>query len=119
MTAICVAIGGVAGVLARYGLGTLVSPDRLPALTVGINVTGSFLLGLLLPVGHDLPPAVRAGLAIGLLGGFTTFSTFAVDVFLDIDTGRGGEALAYLAASVVLGVAAAAGGYFAGRALAG
>ena len=119
VTVLCVAIGGVAGVLARYGLGTLVSTDHLPALTVAINVVGSFLLGLLLPIGHDLPHAVRTGLAIGLLGGFTTFSTFSVDVFLDIDTGRGGEALAYLAASVVLGVAGAAAGYFAGRALAG
>jgi fluoride ion exporter CrcB/FEX len=40
-----------------------------------------------------------------------------VDVFMDIESGNGGEALAYLAASVVLGIAAAAGGYYAGRAI--
>jgi CrcB protein len=118
VTVLCVAIGGAAGVLARYGLGTLVSGDHLPTLTVAINVAGSFLLGFLLPFGHDLPAAVRTGLAIGVLGGFTTFSTFSVDVFLDLETGRAGEAALYLMASVVLGVAAAAGGYYAARGLA-
>ncbi|MEA2404550.1 MAG: fluoride exporter [Thermoleophilaceae bacterium] len=117
MTVLCVAAGGVAGVLARYGLGTLFSTDRLPALTVAINVVGSFALGLVVAVGHELPAAVRTGLAVGLLGGFTTFSTFSVDVFLDIETGRPGEAFLYLAASVLVGVAAAAAGYYAGRAV--
>jgi CrcB protein len=105
-------------VLARYGIGTSVSSDALPWATVAINVAGSLALGFLVAVGHSLSADVRAALAIGFLGGFTTFSTFAVDVFLDLESGRGGEALAYLAASVLLGVAAAGGGYFAGRALA-
>jgi CrcB protein len=118
VTVLLVALGGAAGTLARYGLGRLVSVDALPWLTVGINVTGSFLLGFLIAVGDWFSAEVRTALAIGLLGGFTTFSTFSADVFLDIDAGRAAEAGAYLAASVVGGVGAAAVGYFLGRALA-
>lgn len=118
MTALLVAIGGAAGVLARYGIGRLVDPNDLPVATVAINVTGSALLGFLVAVGGSLAPEIRTALAVGVLGGFTTFSTFSVDVWLDLEAGRVGEALLYAAASVVLGVAAAAGGYAAGRALA-
>lgn len=118
MTALYVGLAGVVGVLARYGIGTAVSTDTLPWATVAINVAGSLMLGFLIAVGDWFSAEVRAALAIGFLGGFTTFSTFAADVFLDFESGRPGEAVAYGAASVVLGVAAAAGGYFMGRALA-
>ena len=118
MTALLVAIGGAGGVLARYGIGRLVDPNDLPTATVAINVSGSALLGFLVAVGSSLAPEIRTALAIGVLGGFTTFSTFSVDVFLDIEAGRAGEALLYAAASVLLGIVAAAGGYYAGRAVA-
>jgi CrcB protein len=108
----------VAGVLARYGLGTAVPTDRLPWMTVAINVFGSFLLGFLLPLGDQMSAPVRNGLSIGLLGGFTTFSTFSVEVFYDIHSGDSSFALLYLAASVVGGVAAAGLGYYAGRVVA-
>lgn len=49
-----------------------------------INVTGSALLGFLVATGGSLAPEIRTALAVGLLGGFTTFSTFSVDVFLDL-----------------------------------
>jgi CrcB protein len=104
-------------VLARYGLGTAVSTDQLPWMTVAINIAGSFLLGFLLPVGEDLSAPLRNGLSIGLLGGFTTFSTFSVEIFYDTHTGDGGFALLYLAASLIGGVAAAGIGYYAGRAV--
>jgi fluoride exporter len=81
-------------------------------------VTGSLLLGFLVSVGDWFSPEVRTALAVGLLGGFTTFSTFSVDVFADIEAGRGGEALLYLSLSLILGVGAAAAGYYAGRAVA-
>jgi CrcB protein len=112
-----VAAGGVVGVLARYGLGTTVNTAQLPWMTVAINVVGSFLLGFLLPVGEDWSSPVRNGLSIGLLGGFTTFSTFSVEVFYDTHTGDGSFALLYIAASVIGGVAAAGLGYYAGRAV--
>jgi CrcB protein len=117
LNVLAVAAGGVVGVLARYGLGTAVDSSRLPWMTVAINVVGSFLLGFLLPVGEHLSSPLRNGLSVGLLGGFTTFSTFSVEVFYDAHSGDGGFALLYLAASVIGGVAAAGLGYYAGRAV--
>lgn len=118
MTALWVGLAGAAGVLARYGIGTAVSSAALPWATVAINVAGSLALGFLVAASEWFSPELRAALGVGFLGGFTTFSTFSVDVFTDLEAGRAGEAMAYLAASVVLGVLAAGGGYFAGRALA-
>jgi CrcB protein len=113
-----VAAGGVVGVVARYALGTTVAHDTLPWVTVAINVVGSFLLGLLTAVGTGLAPEVRTALGVGLLGGFTTFSTFSVDVLKQIEAGESGKALLYIVASVILGIGAAAVGYYAGRAVA-
>ena len=103
--------------LARYGLGTAVHADGLPWMTVAINVVGSFALGFLLPVAADWSDPARNGLSIGLLGGFTTFSTFSVEVFYDAHSGDSGFALLYLAASAIGGIAAAGLGYYAGRAV--
>ena len=55
MTVLLVAAGGVVGVTARYALGTTVSHETLPWVTVAINVGGSFLLGLLTTLGTGLP----------------------------------------------------------------
>ena len=118
MTVLLVAVGGATGSLARYGLGRLVDTGTLPWLTVGINIVGSFLLGFLVATASWFPDHVRIGLAVGLLGGFTTFSTFSVDVFLELDTGDATQAVMLLAASVGFGVGAAAGGYLIGRQLA-
>jgi len=85
---------------------------------VAINVVGSFLLGLLTAVGTGLAPEVRTALGVGLLGGFTTFSTFSVDVLRQIEAGESGKALLYIVAAVILGIGAAAVGYYAGRAVA-
>ena len=104
--------------MARYALGTTVAHDTLPWVTVAINVVGSFLLGLLTAVGTGLAPEVRTALGVGLLGGFTTFSTFSVDVLKQIEAGESGKALLYIVASVILGIGAAAVGYYAGRAVA-
>jgi CrcB protein len=86
-------------------------------VTVVINVVGSFLLGLLV-VAHWASPQTRTALGVGLLGGFTTFSTFSVQAFLDFEAGEPGRAVIYVLASVLLGLAAAAAGYYLGRALA-
>jgi CrcB protein len=111
VTAALVAVGGLAGVLARYGTGRLSGGgEALLWSTVGINVAGSFLLGLL--VGSSwFSRDVREGLGVGFLGGFTTFSTFSVQIVTEADAGRTGTAALYLAASVVGGIAAAAAGY--------
>jgi CrcB protein len=117
MTTLLVAVGGVLGVLARFGISRLtLHHESLVWSTVGINLAGSFLLGLLVAepwFSRD----VREAVGVGLLGGFTTFSTFSVQVVLEVDAGRPGKAALYLAVSVLGGIAAAAGGYLLGRAL--
>jgi CrcB protein len=114
MTALLVAVSGGLGVLARYGLGTAVQGIWT---IVAVNVLGSFLLGVLVTVG-GLSEDVRLVLGVGFLGGFTTFSTFTVQIVLEADGGRPGTAAAYLLASVVAGIAAAVLGYVVGRTLA-
>lgn len=108
MTALLVAVAGGLGVLARHLLSSAVQG---PWTTVTINVVGSFLLGLLVAAAWASPQA-RTVAGAGFLGGFTTFSTFSVQVVGDLDAGRPGHALAYLLVSVVLGVLAAAAGFW-------
>jgi CrcB protein len=118
VTTLFVAVGGTLGVLSRWGITRLtLHSEALLWATVAINVVGSFLLGLLVAedwFGRDL----REGLGVGFLGGFTTFSTFSVQIVLEGDAGRTGTAAAYLAASVLGGIAAAVAGYALGRTLA-
>jgi CrcB protein len=84
---------------------------------VAINLVGCFALGVLTSAAGDWSPAVRDGLGIGFLGGFTTFSTFAVQAVVETDAGRPGIAALYLALSVLGGLAAATLGYALGRAM--
>jgi CrcB protein len=119
-----VAAGGALGAPARYGVSLAVSitPGSFPWGTFGINVSGSFALGVLLAVllaRFPADPHLRPFLATGFLGAYTTYSTFAVETDLLIRNGHAGVALAYAAASLVAGLAAAAAGLRLGRALAG
>ncbi len=115
MSVFLVALGGAFGSLARYGLATSVPAGERPWMIVAINVAGSLALGFLVAIGPDLSPAVRAGIGAGVLGGFTTFSTFSMDVFGEFETGRGAQALLIVILSVGLGVGAAAAGWSLGR----
>jgi fluoride exporter len=109
-----VALGGAFGSVARYGVGVAFGDTKWPAATLAINVVGSFLLGVVLTWGAArLSPDVRVGLAVGVLGGFTTYSTFSHDA-ATLD--RRGAAL-YVVASVALGVAAALAGRSVGERL--
>ncbi len=114
MIALLVAVAGAGGVLARYGLSSVVHGDALPWTTAAINVAGSFLLGMLVAP-HGLSPQMRTALGVGFLGGFTTFSTFSVQAFLDLQAGEPVRALVLVLVSVVAGVGAAAAGYYVGR----
>jgi CrcB protein len=115
VTTLLVGSAGLAGVLARYGLTRVtLHTEALLWTTVGINVVGSFLLGIL-AAEHWFSRDVREALGVGFLGGFTTFSTFSVQVVLEVDGGRTDKALAYLVASVAGGIAAAALGFALGR----
>jgi fluoride exporter len=102
--------------LLRYGISSGFHGDALPWATVAINVCGSFLLGVVV-VAHWASPQTRTALGVGFLGGFTTFSTFSVQAFLDAEAGEPLRALSYVLVSVVLGFAAAAAGYYLGRAI--
>lgn len=114
VTVVIIGVAGAAGVLTRYGIGQL-TPSMWA--TLAVNVVGSLLLGILVHAGRDLDPALRDALGVGFLGGFTTFSTFSVQAVLEADGGKAGTALLYVAGSVLLGIAAAAAGYFGARAV--
>jgi fluoride exporter len=118
VTTLLVGAAGLAGVMARYGLTRLtLHTEALLWTTVGINVVGSFLLGIL-AAEHWFSRDVREALGVGFLGGFTTFSTFSVQIVLEVDGGRTDKAVAYLVASVAGGIAAATLGFAFGRRLA-
>ncbi|MDQ2648377.1 MAG: CrcB family protein [Actinomycetota bacterium] len=116
MQIVLVAVLGAAGALARYGLGSWLGGSSFPWTTLGINVAGCFVLGWLLVWGPDhLDERVATGVGIGFLGAFTTFSTFGVESHRLLRDDRPAAALTYVALSVVLGVAAAAVGYWVAR----
>lgn len=118
MTTLLVGIGGALGVLARYGISRVtLHTETLIWSTVAVNIVGSFLLGLLVAE-HWFGRDVREALGVGFLGGFTTFSTFSVQIVLEANAGEPWRAFGYLIASVAGGVLAAAAGYALGRKLA-
>ncbi|MEU8113906.1 CrcB family protein [Micromonospora sp. NPDC048947] len=110
-----IAAGGVLGALARAGLQHAVPhpPSGFGWATFIVNTSGCLLIGVLMAVlghlggGH---PLARPFLGVGVLGGFTTFSTYAVDVQQAIVVGAPGTALAYLAATVLGALVAVAVG---------
>jgi len=117
---VVVAVGGALGALARYGvqLGLPHSPGAWPWATVAVNLTGCLLIGLLLAVLLARAPDhpwLRPFLATGVLGGYTTFSTFSVDAVQLVEAGRWPQAVAYLLVSVVGGLAAVVLGLGVGR----
>ncbi|MGV9537494.1 fluoride efflux transporter FluC [Streptosporangium sandarakinum] len=110
-----VAAGGAAGATARYGAGLLwPTPDgSFPWTTLGVNAVGCLLIGVLMAVlaaASAAPAWVRPFLGTGVLGGFTTFSTFSVDIQGLLLGGRPGVALAYLAATPVAALIAVTAG---------
>lgn len=113
-----VAVGGAVGTSARAGLETAFAPGAgsWPWTTFAINLVGSFLLGALLErLARSGPDdgwrrRVRVLVGTGVLGGFTTYSTFALEVDRLVDAGHAGLGVAYALGSVVLGVVAAGGG---------
>jgi fluoride exporter len=118
------ALGGVLGALARWGVGETLPHDAgsWPWATLLVNLTGCLVLGVLIAAlfaEHPDSPWLRPFLGTGVLGGYTTFSTFAVDVVQLTDTGAAGAAVGYVAASVLGGLLAAVAGVALGRAVSG
>jgi len=114
---LAIAAAGAVGAVARYGLGVVVGVRSFPWTTLGINVTGSFMLAYLLagPLAQRLSSTATLALAVGLLGAFTTFSTFGYETVVLVRDDRPSAAAAYVAASMILGLGAAALGYWLGR----
>ena len=120
-----VALGGAAGALARYGVARVVahvtrapaeqSALVLPVATWIVNLGGSFLIGLAVPLLAREPGALRMLFVVGFLGAFTTFSTFSLETLALWQDGRLGWALVNSLGSVVAGLGCAALGLWRGR----
>ena len=113
-----VALGGAIGASARYGVNLLAVRlvPGLPLGTLAVNVLGCLAMGLLTAMlmlrgGQHLAPL----LLTGVLGGFTTFSAFALDTMTLWERGAGGMAIGYVLASVVLSLVAVMAGLAIGR----
>lgn len=108
-----VGIGGAIGAMARYGTGVLVGQlwrDPFPLATLLINVAGSLAMGLLVGwFARVLPPSqeeIRLLVAVGILGGFTTFSAFSLDTIALLERGDVLQAGVYVLLSVIASIAA-------------
>ena len=117
-----VALGGGVGAVLRHlvGLASLRAfGPGFPYGTMIANVVGSLLMGLLIEwlVRRGGSPQLRLLLATGLLGGFTTFSSFSLDAVALWERGEGALALGYVVGSVALGLLGLVAGLAVGRAL--
>lgn len=106
-----VAVGGALGSLARWGVSAALTPrpGTFPWATFGINVTGSLLLGALIVLAAEVwPPSryARPFLAVGVLGGYTTFSAYMLDTRSLLVTGHPVLAASYLFGSLAAGLMA-------------
>ena len=119
MAYLLAALGGAVGGVARWALAeVLPSPGGWPWATLVVNLTGCFLLGALIAVlaaRSPEPPWARPFLGAGVLGGYTTYSAFAVEVVDLVDHGALGLAAGYVLLSVAGGVAAVVLGAVSGR----
>ena len=120
--ALWVGLGGFLGANARYFLGVWVAArfgTTFPYGTFVINITGSFILGLIMGSleGHVLSPVVRLSAAIGFVGAYTTFSTWTYETLRLIENGSWLLALANVFGSLLIGMLAVIVGVATGRAL--
>jgi CrcB protein len=120
---LAVALGGALGSLLRYFVAGAVQSAAWPGFPWGIfavNISGGFVMGLIVELSAlklHLVPEARAFLTIGILGGYTTFSTFSLDSVLLIQRGAWGAAAAYMVGSTVLSVLALFAGLWIVRAV--
>lgn len=108
---VAVSVGGAVGALGRYGLGLALPHDAgaFPGATFAINVSGCLLIGALIVLVTEwrpVHPLVRPLLGTGVLGGYTTFSTYAVDAHLMAAAARYATAAAYVVGTLLAAVAA-------------
>jgi CrcB protein len=120
-TYIAIAIGGIFGCWARYALTGLMQQiygSEFPYATLIINILGSFLMGFIFIETLErltISPALRTGILTGIIGGFTTFSTFEMETLLLVEQGEALKGVLYVVLSVGIGLCAAFGGAFMAR----
>jgi CrcB protein len=117
-----IAAGGALGSGARYGAGLLwpTATGSFPWTTLGVNVSGCLIIGIFLVVLSEAwtaPAWMRPFFGTGVLGGFTTFSTYCLDIGRLVSGGRVGLALGYLAATLLAALAAVTTGAWGTRRL--
>lgn len=123
MPLVMIGLGGFAGAIARYLVDGAVAErasGAFPWGTLLVNVSGSFILGLLFALSADravLPAEIRGPLLIGFIGAYTTFSTYMLESWRLVESGAIGLALLNILGSVALGLMAVFLGLLAGRAL--
>jgi CrcB protein len=116
-----VGLGGFGGAVLRWAVDGWISernPTAFPLGTLFINLTGSFVLGVLFALVVErnvLPADIRLPLMVGFLGAYTTFSTFMLESWRLVETGAYGLAAANLVGSVALGLVAVVAGLAVGR----
>ena len=108
-----VGLGGAAGSIARYAIGLNVEQSRFPWATLGVNLSGAFILGVFLTValGH-LSVAVITPITVGVLGGYTTVSSFSLQTLNLALAGEASRAVLNIVLSAVLCVAAVGCGFW-------
>jgi CrcB protein len=120
---LAIALAGSLGALARYGLDGWISrraPSSFPWGTFAVNVSGSFLLGLVFVVMTERfrpDPWLRSAVTIGFFGAYTTFSTFSLETYRLVEDGAYGLAIANVVGSMAAGVTAVYAGVVLGRAV--
>jgi CrcB protein len=118
---ILVGLGGFAGAVARYladGAIAERSTGAFPWGTLVVNLSGSFVLGVLFAITTEraiLPAEIRGPVLIGFIGSYTTFSTYTLETWRLVESGALALALANLVGSVVLGIVAVVAGLAIGR----
>ena len=123
MTLLFLAVGGAFGAVSRYlvqGWVQDLAGGRFPWGTFAVNISGSFVLGLVFALTMDraiLSPEIRIPLMIGFIGSYTTFSTLMLESWVLVEEGDLVRMFANLAGSVVIGMIAVVAGLAVGRLL--
>jgi CrcB protein len=117
-----IALGGGLGALARWGIARAMptEPGAFPWHTFVVNVAGCVLIGVLMVLVTEVRTAhrlVRPFLGVGVLGGFTTFSTYALEIHDRLRPGTAGVAMLYLFGTLLAAMACVAAGTWATRAV--
>ena len=120
---LAVGVGGGIGALARYYIaGWIQGASAFPWGIFVVNITGGLLMAMIIEASAlklNLSPELRSFLTVGILGGYTTFSTFSLDSVLLLQKGEYAQAAVYVIGSVVLSILALVAGLWIVRSIYG